>query len=156
MNPSVAMKEDFRTVESRGKALDSHDPSSLTKHRDENIRLGKSIEDLLLANNPKSCLVSSAPPDPVPLNGPTVVSPRISLPKQEIDFSELHNRTLVEMIEDPNNAANSIFAIYENETIRYAPTVEQRDRVLVPVPREQGIFKHVRLPRGSEQQSCSG
>jgi hypothetical protein len=99
------------------------------------------------------CPASSASPDPVPLNGPAVVPPRISLPEQEIDFAELDDGTLVEMIEDPNNAANSIFAICKNGTMRYAPTLEHEDRVLVPVPHAQGIFKHVRLPRGA--QACS-
>jgi hypothetical protein len=153
MNPSIATKEDVRAVESHGKALDSNDPPCPAETLRQGIRLRKSIEDFVLVNNSKSCIASSAPADPDPLNDPAVVPSQISLPEQEIDFAELDDGTLVEMIEDPNNAANSIFAIYENGTLRYAPTIEHEDRLLVPVPREQGIFKHVRLPRGA--QPCS-
>ena len=117
------------------------------------MRLRKSIGDLVRAHNSKSCLASSASPDPVPLNGLAVVPSRSSLPEQEIDFAELDDGTLVETIEDPNNAANSIFAVYKNGIVQYAATVVHEDRVLVPVPREQWIFKHVCLPRGA--QACS-
>jgi len=75
------------------------------------------------------------------------------LPQQEIDFAELDDGTLVEMIEDPSNPANSLFAVYKNGIVQYAATVEHEDQVLVPVPREQWIFKHVCLPRGA--QACS-
>ena len=86
----------------------------------------------------------------VPVDDSTAAPSESHLPEHEVDFAELDDGTLVEMIEDPNNAANSIFAIYKNGTVQYAPTVEHKDRVLVPVPREEGIFKHVRLPRGTQ------
>ena len=72
------------------------------------------------------------------------------MPHREVDFAELEDGTLVEMIEDPNNSANSLFAIYSNRTVHYAATVDCGDRVLVPLPRGQGIFKHVRLARGAQ------
>jgi len=72
------------------------------------------------------------------------------VPHREVDFAELEDGTLVEMIEDPNNSANSLFAIYSNRTVHYAATVDCGDRVLVPLPRGQGIFKHVRLARGAQ------
>jgi hypothetical protein len=92
----------------------------------------------------------SASKNPVPANHSTAAPSESHLPEHEVDFAELDDGTLVEMIEDPNDAANSIFAIYKNGTVQYAPTVEHKDRVLVPVPREQGLFKHVRLPRGTQ------
>jgi hypothetical protein len=153
MKPSIAMKQDFGAVESHGKALDSDNSSCPAETSRQPIRLRKSIEDLVLVNNSKSCLTSPASPDPVPLNGPAVIPPPISLTEQEIDFAELDDGTLVEMIEDPNKPAKSIFVVYENGTVRYASTVEHEDRVLVPFPREQGLFKHVRLPCGA--QPCS-
>ena len=71
-------------------------------------------------------------------------------PENKVDFAELVDGTLVEMIEDPDNPANSLFAVYKNGAVRIAPRVERENLVLVPIPREQGIFKHVRLPRGSQ------
>ena len=153
MKPPVAKNEDDRAVELLGKALDPNDSSCPAETSTQPLRVRKSIEEFVLVNDSESCLASSAFPDAIPLNGPAVVRSRISLPEQETDFAALDDGTLVEMIEDPNNAANSIFAIYENGTVRYAPTIEYRDRVLVPVPRAQKIFEHVRLPR--EAQWCS-
>jgi hypothetical protein len=72
------------------------------------------------------------------------------LPEDEVDFAELDDGSLVEMIEDPNHTAKSLFAVYKNGSMHYAAAVERGDRTLVPVPREQGIFKHVSLPRGAQ------
>jgi hypothetical protein len=92
----------------------------------------------------------SSSPDAVPMNSPDVASLPSRLPEQEIDFAELEDGTLVEMIQDPNNSTRSLFAVCKNGTVENAATVECEDRVLVPVPRDEGIPKHVRLPRGSE------
>jgi hypothetical protein len=88
--------------------------------------------------------------NPVPAIESTAAPSESRLPEHEVNFAELEDGTLAEMIEDPNNAANSLFAVYQNGSVHYAATVERGDRVLVPVPREQGIFKHVVLPRGTQ------
>jgi len=93
---------------------------------------------------------SSSFPDSVPANGPEVTPSGSALPEYETDFAELEDGTLIEMIEDPSNPANSLFAVYKNGTVQYAVTVERADRVLVPVPRQQGNFKHIRLARGTQ------
>jgi hypothetical protein len=123
------------------------------------MRSRKSIEKHAPAKSVKKPNGHPSPttdPDPIPDNGTGVASSANRLPEHEVDFAELEDGTLVEMIEDPNDAANSLFAIYKNGTVQIAPTVERENRVLVPVPREQGIFKHVGLARGSESyQSAS-
>jgi hypothetical protein len=81
---------------------------------------------------------------------PAVVLTESPLPRHEVDFVELKDGTLIEMIEDPSNPANSLFAVSKNETVQYAATVDRADRVLVPVPREHGNFKHVRFARGCQ------
>ena len=86
----------------------------------------------------------------VPANDSTAAPSESGLPEHEVDFAELEDGTLVETIEDPNNAAKSLFAIYKNGSVRYAPAVERGDRILVPVPRDQGIFRYVSLPRGAQ------
>ena len=97
-------------------------------------------------SNRKSNTFSSTLPDSYSANGPTAGS---AVPKLEIDFAALGKGTLVEMIEDPDNAANSLFAVYRNGVVRYLPEVEYGNRMLTPFPREEGILKHVRLPRGA-------
>jgi hypothetical protein len=114
----------------------------------------ETFEDRVLVSNSKSCPASSVVPDPVPTNDPPVVSFESSL-QDEVDFAELEDGALVEMIEDPNNPANSLFAVYRSGTTQYASTVERADRVLVPAPREKGNFKHVRLARGTQPCASS-
>jgi hypothetical protein len=101
-------------------------------------------------NKPNHLPSSVALPDPVPANGSVVVPTESGLPEYEVDFAELDDGTLIEMIEDPNDAANSLFVVYRNGTVRYAATVKRQDRVLVPVPRGQGMLKHVCLPHGTK------
>jgi len=101
-------------------------------------------------NNQKTRALSAIPPDATPTNVPAIVSTTSPFPEHEVDFAELDNGTLIETIEDPNDAAKSLFAIYKNGLVQYAEKLEHRYRMLVPIPREQGIFKHVRLPRGTQ------
>jgi hypothetical protein len=142
MKPSTATKADVGAIVSDRKALGSNPPSSPSEMSTLPIRSWHSTEDPALAD----CLNKSK----TPTSGPAVIPSRISLPEQVIDFVEVDDGTLVEMIEDPSNLANSLFAVYKNGTVEYAATVERADRVLVPVPRGQGILKHVRLPRGTQ------
>ena len=90
--------------------------------------------------------------EPIPRNGQVVVPFESSLPKHEIDFADLADGTLVEAIEDPNDPATSTFVVFSNGTVQFAEKMERPDRVLVPVPRT-GIFKHIRLPRGTEPRA---
>lgn len=86
----------------------------------------------------------------VPANDSAAAPSESRLPEQEVDFTELDDGTLIEMIEDANDAAKSLFAVYKNGSVHYAAAVDRGDRMLVPVPRDQGIFKYVSLPRGAQ------
>jgi hypothetical protein len=137
----------------RTDGLDSNALSSATESLERYMHASKSLEDCALANavnHPESCLSAFPSPDPAPANSPNAVSAARRLPEHEVDFAELEDGTLVEMIEDPDNCANSLFAIYKDGAVRNAAAVERDNCVLVPVPRGQGIFKYVRLPRGSQ------
>ena len=92
---------------------------------------------------------SSFSADPVLASGPNVVTPG-SLPPEQVDFAELEDGTLVETIEDPNAPASSLLAIYKTGQVRYAGTLECEHRVLVPIPRQDEIFRHVGLARGTQ------
>jgi hypothetical protein len=75
--------------------------------------------------------------------GPTPVSPAII----ETDFAELEDGSLVELIEDLDNPTNTLLAIFKDNNVRYVRKHRSTDRMLVPIPRERGIVRHVRLPR---------
>jgi hypothetical protein len=68
----------------------------------------------------------------------------------EIDFAELSDGSLVELIEDPADATKTLLAVYRNQSVQYAPSVEDQDRILVPIPRSSPYLKHVRLAQGAE------
>jgi hypothetical protein len=69
-------------------------------------------------------------------------------PVVEVDFAELSDGALVEMIEDPADATKTLFAVYRNQSVDYAPSVEDGDRILVPLPRADQDLRHVRLAQG--------
>ena len=69
----------------------------------------------------------------------------------ELDFAALSDRALLEMIEDPTNATKTVFAVYRNQSEEYAPSVEERGRVLVPLPRADSDWERLRASaRGCE------
>ena len=73
-----------------------------------------------------------------------------SAPFVEIDFAELSDGTLVEMIQSPADPTKSLLAVYKDGNVQYAEQWRDGNRVLVPIPRVDEMLKHVRLPAGSE------
>jgi hypothetical protein len=73
----------------------------------------------------------------------------VSLPIIETDFAELEDGSLVEMIEDPEKSSRTLLAIFKAGEVRYAQRHKSAGQVLVPIPREREIVRHVRLPRGA-------
>jgi len=82
-----------------------------------------------------------------PERQPAIVSRRV-----ETDFAELDDGSLVEMIEDPDNSSRTLLAVYKDGEVRFTDQLQYGGRVLVPIPREKEILRHVRLPRGV--QAC--
>jgi len=73
----------------------------------------------------------------------------VSNPIIETDFAELEDGSLVEMIEDPEKSSRTLLAIFKAGEVRYAYEHECGGQVLVPLPREREVVRHVRLPRGT-------
>jgi hypothetical protein len=73
-----------------------------------------------------------------------------SKPIVETDFAELPDGTLLDMIEDPNNAAMTQLAVFRDGIVRYADRFETDDRIFVAIPRNTEILKHIRLARGAK------
>jgi hypothetical protein len=66
----------------------------------------------------------------------------------ETDFAELKDGSLVEMIEDPADSSNTLLAVFKDGEVRFTNRLQHEDKVLVPIPRDKHIIKHVRLSRG--------
>jgi hypothetical protein len=95
-------------------------------------------------------LSTPAHSDPIPASGSETDSPRGHLPEMEIDFAEMEDGSLAEMIEDPADPTKSLLAVYKDGTVQYAEKWRNGDRVLVPLPRAGQVLKHIGLPAGSE------
>jgi hypothetical protein len=85
---------------------------------------------------------------PIPTSRKELGPPEICLPEVQIDFAELENESLVETIEDPADPTQTLFAIYKRGRIRLAGHVEDRGRILMPIPRNSPGFSDVKLPQG--------
>ena len=93
-------------------------------------------------------LSPSIHPGPIPISRKELGSPENCLPEVQIDFAELENGSLVEIVEDPTDPDHTLFAIFRRGRIRLAGRVEDRGRILVPIPRSTVGFSDVKLPRG--------
>jgi len=71
-------------------------------------------------------------------------------PIVEIEFAELQDGSLVDVIQDPVDPSKSRLAVYNNGVVHLMDEVRDGKRILVPIPRSEPSHKHVRLPRGAE------
>src|ERR1700732_4701715 len=85
---------------------------------------------------------------PLPKSHKELVLPKDRLPEVQIDFAELEDGSLAEVIEDPADPNQTLLAISKRARIRLAGRVEDRGRMLVPMPRHTLGFSDVKLPRG--------
>ncbi len=87
---------------------------------------------------------------PVLSSSSATYSPQEHLPRHEMDFAELADGSLVEMIEDPADSKKSLLAVYKNGTTMYANMFPDGTRVLIPLSRADSPVKHISLPQGAE------
>jgi hypothetical protein len=73
----------------------------------------------------------SIQPRPIPPSREELGSTENCLPEVQIDFAELENGSLVEVVEDPNDPNHTLVAIFNHGHIRLAERVEDRERILV-------------------------
>jgi hypothetical protein len=71
-------------------------------------------------------------------------------PVIETDFAELPDGTLLDTIEDPNNPAQTLLAVYRNQSVHYADQFETDDQIFLPISRSTEILRHVRFSRGAK------
>jgi hypothetical protein len=105
---------------------------------------GNSVEE----NDP--CLSTPDRLGPIPVSHSKTDSSRDHLPKIEIDFAELQDGSLAEIIEHPAEPTKSLLAVYKDGIAQYAEQWPDRNRIVVPLSRADSLLEHVRLPRGAE------
>ncbi len=67
-----------------------------------------------------------------------------------IDFAEIKDGTLIELVEDPVNLGQKCLAVWKAGEIRFLDRLEQDGRVFVPLARDNKILRSIRLPKGAE------
>lgn len=115
------------------------------------MRSRKSSTKSTLANSVTQKNVRPSPsirPGPCSKNRKGPAPPENSLPELPIDFAELEDGSLVEVIEDPADPNHTLFAICKRGRIRLAERVQDRGRIHVPIPRNVVGFSDVKLPQG--------
>jgi hypothetical protein len=70
------------------------------------------------------------------------------LPEVQVDFAELEDGGLAEVVEDPTDPSRALFAIFKHGRFRLAERLPDRGRMLVPIPRDTFGFSDVKLPHG--------
>jgi energy-coupling factor transporter ATP-binding protein EcfA2 len=68
----------------------------------------------------------------------------------EVDFAELEDGSLAEMIEDPVCPTKTLLAVYKDGNVRYVEKWRDGSRTLVPIPRHGQVLNHICFPAGCE------
>jgi hypothetical protein len=100
------------------------------------------------SSNPHLRNTSTISPDLDPAGHRADISADETLPQKAIDFAELADGSLVELIEDPENSERTLFAVFKNGRVRFVDRIKDGTRILVPAPRRAAGLADVRLPRG--------
>jgi len=71
-------------------------------------------------------------------------------PITEIDFAEMQDGTLVELVEDPQNPGRKCLGVWKDGEIRFLDRLEQDGQVFVPTVQNSKILDCIRLPKSVE------
>lgn len=66
----------------------------------------------------------------------------------EVDFMQLTDGSLVEMIENPEDPSRTSLAVCKDKEVRRTDEVESAGKLFRPIPRD-GFARHIRLPNGA-------
>jgi hypothetical protein len=67
-----------------------------------------------------------------------------------IEFRELKDGSLVDVVEDPDNPNQTILAVWKDGKATYHSQLERDGAVLLPLARDGEVFRHVRLAHSAE------
>ena len=98
------------------------------------------------SNSTTEIQAGSERPDPGPVlravERPSYIPGRLA-----VDFKQLDDGRLVELIEDPNDATKTKFAVFDNGNVCLADSVDYPGQTRVPMPRTNDGFEEITLPR---------
>jgi hypothetical protein len=64
----------------------------------------------------------------------------------EIDFLNLNDGRLLELVEDPENPSRTLLALFSDGKVQYVEKFEHQGRILLPLQRNDEVLRQVRLP----------
>jgi len=67
-----------------------------------------------------------------------------------IEFRELKDGSLVDLVEDPDNPNRTILAVWKDGKATYHSQLKRDGAVLIPLARDGEVFRHVRLAHSTE------
>jgi hypothetical protein len=73
------------------------------------------------------------------------------LPIREIDFEQLPDGRLAEIVEDPQDPKRTLLAVGRDGNYELVSSIKCDNEILVPIPRDDELLRHVALPRGVEE-----
>jgi hypothetical protein len=82
-----------------------------------------------------------------PISHPTVTN-GVHRVRREVDFLDLGDGRLIEVVQDPSNSARTRLAVFNRGRVRVLDEFEHQGEVLVAMRRTVPGFEHVRLPSG--------
>jgi hypothetical protein len=74
----------------------------------------------------------------------------------EIDFAEMKDGALVELVEDSKDPRRTCFAVWKDGEVRFTDRIEQDGQVFAPLSRKNEVLRHVRLPSAALPYESSG
>jgi len=73
-----------------------------------------------------------------------------ALPTREVDFEQLPDGRLAEIVEDPDDPKRSLLAVGRDDSYQLVESIKCEREILVPIPRQEEFLRFVSLPRGVE------
>ncbi len=74
---------------------------------------------------------------------------RAAPPVKEIEFGELEDGSLLELVEDPGDPSRTLLAVWKDGKVSLTDRLEHHGQVLVPLQRGAEILRHILLARGA-------
>lgn len=67
----------------------------------------------------------------------------------EIDFLNLNDGRLLELVEHPENPSRTLLALFSEGTVQYLEKFEHHGRIFLPLQRNNEVLKQIRLPNAA-------
>ncbi len=85
-----------------------------------------------------------------------LLPPRLDRVTEQVDFAQLPDGSLVELIQSPQDPGRTSLALFKDGQVRIGAQVRLANRILVPVPKNRWPMGHLVLPRGTQPYLSMG